>query len=102
MMAGVGLTTEVETMGSITSTKYTYDFSDPVSIIMAQVRVGGDIIFDVYKDSKFSHGDATHLTIEERMVRVNEELEKILIKRAEDTTAMEAAFWAVSNDILFK
>ena len=51
--------------------------------------MGSSDIVESRRESQESKGDP-------------EELEKILIKRAEDTTAMEAAFWAVSNDILFK
>jgi len=79
-----------------------FSTSDPIAMIMMQAEIGGEIMLNVYKDSKFSDGNSTHLSIEDRMVRVEVELDNILDKRAKNTSVMESAFWAVVNDVLFE
>lgn len=79
-----------------------YNTSDPIAMIMMQAEIGGEIMLNVYKESKFSDGNESHLPIEERITKVKSELDNILERRANDTSVMESAFWAVVNDVLFE
>lgn len=76
--------------------------SDPIAFIMMRVEIGGEVMLNVYRDSRFSEGNSTHLSIEERITLVKRDLDKIIDKRVEETTVLESAFWALSNEILFE
>lgn len=102
MRAGVGWKTETENFGSATATTFTWKTSDPISIIMMNVQMGGATLFEVYENSAFSEGDASHLPIKERLARVSVELDEILEKRANETTVLESAFWVLANGLFFE
>lgn len=79
-----------------------YSTSDPISLIMLNTRMGGEIMFDVYENSNFSEGNEIHIPFKNRLELVKSKLKEIMERRVKNTSLLESAFWAYDNKILFE